>query len=250
MKKLILIIIAFSALIVSCEKDEPNTNSDSVLTKANVRGELALFDEYGNAVTKERMFVLMTSSLDTYWGETEKDGSFLVPNVPYSNNYSISYEKDGFGTYKKFGYKHEYTGQEGSIGSVNLGKKSTAYNTSLFVSQSNDTTHFHLSLAGGSNSGKRRVRLLFHNIPEISNSIFSHYTSKFQTNNPQPMLSLSKEYLLNEVGLTSGETYYVKAFGESYFSNAYFDEEQLKQVLPNLGWSETEGNPKAVFIMP
>lgn len=250
MKKFIYLIIATSFIFVSCEKDEPKTNSDSVLTKANVVGEVELFDEFGNSVSDERMMVYMENTSETFWGETEKDGSFRVPNVTYFDNYKVSYEKDGFGTYKRFRFKHEYTGNEGSISKVSLGKKSTAYCSTLLLTQSNDTTHFHLSLAGGSEAGKRKVRLLFHTIPLISNEVFSHYTVKFTANNPQPIISLSKEYLENEVGLISGQTYYVQAYGDSYYSNAYFDDEAQKQVLPNLGMSDDTAVPTASFIMP
>lgn len=45
------------------------------------------------------MFVKVEGNGQYYIGETQKDGSFLVPNVPYFHNYTISYEKDGFGSY-------------------------------------------------------------------------------------------------------------------------------------------------------
>jgi len=250
MKKLFFLLIATSFIFVSCEKDEPKTNNDSVLTMANIRGQLALYNEFGAKVSNERMFITMASTAGTYTTESEKDGSFLVMNVPYADNYKTFYEKDGFGTYKRFGYNHVYTGQEGSLSAVNLSMKSTAYCAGLVVTQSNDTTHFHLTLAGGSDAGKRRVRLLFHTIPQISNEVFSHYTVKFTANNTQPIISLSKEYLQNEVGLINGQTYYVQAYGDSYYSNAYFDEDAQKQVLPNLGMSSDIGVPTASFVMP
>lgn len=250
MKKFTFLFIAALLIFVSCEKDQQKTNSDSVLTKANVNGQLTLYDEFGNKVSNERMFITMESTAGTYTTETEKDGSFLVMNVPYADNYKITYEKDGFGTYKRFGFDHKYTGQEGTISAVNLSKKSTAFCSGIVVTQSNDTTHFHLTLAGGSDAGKRKIRLLFHTIPQVSNEVFSHYTVKFTANNVQPVISLSKEYLLNEVGLISGQTYYVQAYGDSYYSNAYFDEDAQRQVLPNLGLSSDVGVPTASFVMP
>lgn len=250
MKKLITLILLISIVFISCEKEEPKKNNDSVLTKANVSGEVSLFDEFGQPVSDERMMIYMENTSETFWTETQKDGSFLVLNVIYFNNYRIIYEKDGFGTYKRFGFEHEYTGAEGSISPVNLSKKSTAYCNSLIVTQSNDTTHFQLMLAGGSDAGKRKVRLLFHHIPQISNEVYSHNTVKFTANNPEPTISLSKEYLLEEVGLRSGETYYVQAYGDSFYSNAYFDEDLQKSVLPNLGINDDVAVPTATFIMP
>lgn len=250
MKKIIYIFFVFSFAMIACEKDEPNNNNDSVLTKANVSGSVFLYDEYGKSVANYRMKVYMQSTSASFSAETDKDGSFLVTNVSYFNNYKITYEKDGFGTHKKFGFEHEYTGYEGNISSVNLSEKSSAYCSSIQTTLSNDTSHFHLQLSGGSDSGKRKIRLLFHTIPEISNDIFSHYTVKFTANNAEAIISLSKEYLLNEVGLISGQTYYVQAYGDSYYSNSYFDEDLQKRVLPNLGLNEELAVPTSSFIMP
>jgi hypothetical protein len=253
MRKTLFILFAFVFILSSCEKEEPKTNNDSVLTKANVYGEVKLYDEFGNPVSNERMVVSMLQfdgEASDYWTETEKDGSFLVLNVPYFNNYSVVYSKNGFGSYKRFGFEHQYTGAEGHLEDVNLGEKSSAYCSSLLVTQSNDSTHFQLSLSGGSDAGKRRIRLLFHTIPQISSEVFSHYTPKLIAINSQPLISLSKEYLLNEVGLISGQTYYVQVYGDSYFSNAYFDEYQQKQILPNLGASSEISVPTATFVMP
>ncbi len=249
MKKLSYLIILLSIILVSCEEDKPVNNNDSVLTKANIRGSLGLYDEFGKSVSSERMFVYMEGNEQIHYTESEKDGSFLVPNVPYFNNYTISYEKEGFGTYKSFGYEHEYTGEEGQLEGIALSQKSGAYCTSLLVIQSNDTTHFHLGLGGSSDAGKRKIRLLFHTIPEINHDVFSHYTTKFTAVNTNQVISLSKEFL-NELGLVSGTTYFVQAYGDSYFSNAYFDDYNRKQVLPNLGYNPEEAIPKASFIMP
>lgn len=249
MKKLFFLTLMISFVLVSCEKDDPKTNSDSVLTKANVNGQVYLYDEFGNSITKERMIVHMENTSNIFWAETQKDGSFLVPNVTYFNNYKISYEKDGFGTHKKFRFNHEYTGSAGNIDPVNLSKKSTTYCSSLIVTQTNDTTHFHLSLSGSSNAGKKNIRLVFHSIPEISNEVFSHFTSKFIVNNSQLVLSLSKDYLINDVGLISGKNYYVQAYGDSYYSNSYFDEDLQKIVLPNLGFNDNVAVPTSLFTM-
>lgn len=250
MKKLFWIFIGFSILFISsCKDDGVTPSNDSILTKANIAGYVSLYDEFGSAVTNERMMVYMESDQGNYWAETEKDGTFLVPDVAYYHNYTIVYEKDDFGTFKKFGYNHEYTGQAGEISSVKLSKKSTSYCTGLIVSQSNDSTHFHLFVEGGSYNGMRRFRLLFHTIPEISNEIFSRFTGKFTTVNSQSIISLSKEDLL-AIGLESGVTYYVQAYGDSYYSNSYFDEENIREVLPNLGYKEGEAVPTGLFVMP
>lgn len=250
MKKLIYLAIISLMVLSSCKKDDPKTNNDSVLTKANIEGNVNLYDEYGNTVSKEGMIVLIEGNGFQYIAETEKDGRFLVQNVPYFVNYTISYAKTGFGTYKIYGYNHEYTGYAGEIQeSPRLSKKSSAYSTALLIHVSNDTVNFQVGVAGGSNDGQRKLRILFHTIPEISNEVYSLYTNKLTTTGNTQTIRLPKE-ALEEYGLVSGLTYYAQVYGDSYYSNAYNDDYHRKHVLPNLGFVEEVAVPTATFVMP
>lgn len=45
--KNILYIILFSVIfLVSCDKEDPKTNNDSILTLANIDGQVSLYDEF------------------------------------------------------------------------------------------------------------------------------------------------------------------------------------------------------------
>jgi hypothetical protein len=46
-------------------------------------------------------------------------------------------------------------------------------------------------------------------------------------------VTLSQNDLLN-AGFSSGQTLYVKAYGDSFWSNEYFDPELDRKVFPNL----------------
>lgn len=250
MKNIVYLILFSTIILVSCEKDDPNTNNDSVLTLANINGQVSLYDEFGNTTTSERMFMKAEGNSQYYIGETEKDGSFLIPNVPYFNNYTISYEKEGFGSYKIYGYEHEYTGAAGEIEDTpRLSKKSGAYCTALFTNVVDENIEFQLAVAGSSDNGKRVFRLLFHTIPLISNETFSHNSPKYTLSASSQSITLSKE-ILEEMGLESGVSYYVQAYGDSYYSNSYFDDYAQRKVLPNLGFLEGQTAPTASFTMP
>lgn len=250
MKNIIYFILFSSIILVSCEKDETKTNSDTILTLANINGQVSLYDEFGNTTSSERMFVKAEGNGQYYIGETQKDGSYLIPNVPYFNNYTISYEKEGFGSYKIFGFEHEYTGAAGEITEVPyLSQKSSAYCSALFTNVIDNEVEFQLAVAGGSDNGKRSFRLLFHTIALISNETFSHYTSKYTLTSSSQSITLSKE-VLTDIGLESGISYYVQAYGDAYYSNAYFDDYAQRNVLPNLGFQEGQLVPTASFIMP
>jgi hypothetical protein len=245
------IVLAVITLIFSaCDKDKP-TNPDTLSTISNIAGSLALYDRYGNKITNERMMVYMESTTGIrYSGESQKDGSYLVLNVPYANNYTISFEKSGFGTYKIFGYDHESTGNIGTIeGPIRLSEKSSTICKTLVTVQKTDTVEFHMALEGGDPGENRKIRLLFHTISQIDHRNYAHATPKFTISGNNQVVTLTKA-LLSEYGLTSGSVYFVQVYGDSYYSNSYYDESSQKTMLPNLGYSETEGVPTASFTMP
>ena len=58
--------------------------------------------------------------------------------------------------------------------------------------------------------------------------------------------TLTQTELIN-AGFTSGQTVYVKAYGESYWSNEYLDVNLNKKVFPNLN---TVSANAVSFIVP
>ncbi len=250
MKKFLIVFIIFSVFLISCEEEEVAPVEDSVLKMANIEGAVKLFDEYGTADTQDRMLVYLDGGTGYFWGETEKDGAFLIFNALYHVNYTIVYEKDGYGTYKKYGYNHEYTGNVGVISETPfLGKISSTTVSQLMVEAKEENVEFEVTLGSKETAGEKKIRFLFHTVPVISHDIFSKYTSKFTMTNSHHTLILSKEYL-QEIGLESGVKYYVQAYGASYYSNAYYDDINSKFVLPNLGYDENSAVPTDSFIMP
>jgi len=251
MKKFVLFIFML-AVFISCKKDDDHPSDEpSILTKANIEGSVKLFDEWGNPLPKDRMLITMNNGSNNYWAETEKDGSFLFLNVLYARNYTISYSKSGFGTYKIFGFHHEYTGEVGKIPSTPvLGMISSTYVKTLEAIPSDTAVVFNVSISSTKEvKGNRRIRFIFHTIPEISNEVFSNFSNKFQLANSYASLTLAKDDLL-EMGLESGTKYWVQAYGESYYSNAYEDDAIGRYVLPNLGYKSDEAVPTVTFTMP
>ena len=250
MKKFLVIFTVFSLFIISCKEKEKEEPIDSITTNANIEGAVRLYNEFGEKVSNERMLVYLAGGSAYFYGETEKDGSFLILNATYYPNYTIVYEKQGFGTYKKSNFSHEYTGSIGQIsGTPNLGEKSSTRVSQFNVEMINDSLHLEVMLGSKNMNGERYIRFLFHTIPEISHDVFKFYTGRFTMNSNHHTLILTKEYL-EGLGLQSGVKYYVQAYGASYYSNAYNDGNLSKIVLPNLGYSESVATPKDDFIMP
>jgi len=244
MKKFLIIFTIASMFIVSCKEKEKEDPIDSITTNSNIEGSVKLYNEFGEKVSNERMLVHLEGGPGYFYGETEKDGSFLILNAAYYPNYTIVYEKEGFGTYKKTNYNHEYTGSVGHIGEIpNLSEKSSTTVSQFNAEMINDSLHLEVTLGSKIKSRGRYIRFLFHTIPEISHDTFKFHTGRFTINASHHTLILTKEYL-EGLGLQSGVKYYVQAYGASYFSNSY------NGVLPNLGYTEGIAVPTDSFIMP
>ncbi len=250
MKKFLIIFMLFSLAFVSCEEDDV-VPEDPALTKANIGGAVYLFDEFGVPINKWRMIVsARQGDYLNFLGETEKDGSFVILNAKYHNNYTIHYEKEGFGTYKIFRFNHEYTGSMGQIDGIPyLSEKSTTRVSQLEAEVIDDTLELEVTLGVSDRKGVKYIRFLFHTIPQISEKVFSNYTGRFTMVDNLHTLVLTKEYL-QEIGLESGVEYYVQCYGASYYSNGYFDDYDMRYVLPNLGYVENGSAPRESFIMP
>lgn len=247
--KSILYLLFLGIILISCEKEEPKTNSDSVLTKANITGAVKLFDENNNPVALGGMFVYLEGGVQSFWTETNKDGSFMIPNALYFNNYTIVYEKQGYGTYKVFGFDHAYTGQVGNIENTpSLGKVSSTIVNFLDITENGNNIEFEVGISTAA-KGDKYIRILFHSISEISNEIFAYYTPRQLMPANKYTFVFTKEKL-QEMGLESGVKYYARAYGDSYYSNGYFDESSRKNVFPNLGVDPEISSPVGSFMMP
>lgn len=245
------IAMVASLMLTACKKEiPPDTEPD--YEKANLAGNVLLFDQAKNAETPQKMFVLIEGNSFATYAETDKQGAFLLQNVPFYDNYTLSYIKDGYGTYKIFNFNHQYTGSAGTVGSTpKLGMKSTSCVTSLTVV--NDTTmpdtlvQFRVTVSAGNVTSENPayVRFFFHEIDAVSDSTFTNYSPHIPIQTKTADIYFSPSDFL-EFGLQSGASYFVKAYGDSYYSNVYFDFVKSREVFPNLC---TVNSPGALEIV-
>lgn len=239
-----------SVLFTACK---PETHPDTVpdYEKANLAGAVQLFNEGNEPQNPDKMFVVIEGNAFLTYAETEKDGKFVMRNVPFYDKYTISYIKDGYGTFKIFNYNHAFTGTEGVISTIpKLGMKSTTCVTSISLVQDTvrqDTAlHFNISVSSGaSGTNPKYVRFLFHEIISVNDTSYSNYSPPIRiTSNPSSIIFTSSD--CQEMGMQQGVTYFAVAYGESYHTNEYFDFVKSKEVFPNLC---TENAPSPVQII-
>ena len=238
--KILMFILAIAS--VSCSSDDSNNDP---ITKANITGSVNLYDEGTTLLDESNMLVKVVGTNPLITALTNSNGQFVLEDVPFGT-YTIEYEKAQYGVFKKFNFIHQ--GNANAITEIpSLGKTSSTEITDLLVNIVNGQVVFSITTSpAGNNSNRRYVRYFLSTSATVSNSNYMYHSPTFISQINPYQSTLTQTELIN-AGFTSGQTVYVKAYGESYWSNEYLDVNLNKKVFPNLN---TVSANAVSFIVP
>jgi hypothetical protein len=230
--------------ITSCSS---NDDSPAAATRANISGSVNLYNESTNQVDLSNMTVSVLGTMPLNSAVTDAEGKFVLSNVPFGT-YTLEYTKNGYGTYKKFGVVHGTNGQATALTATpSLGQVSTTNITGITASTSANQVVLSMSTnPGGSAANRRYIRYFLSTSQSVSATNYSYYSPVFTSQiNPFEKTILATE--LVSAGFTSGQQVYVRAYGDSFWDNAYDSPEFNRRIFPNLNASTV---PAAAFIVP
>lgn len=229
-------------MISACGKDTilpPETP-----TKANISGSVNLYDEGVIPVSDSAMIVSIEGT--TFVDITDINGSFTLVDVPFGN-YTLVYEKAGYGTYKKFAIEHTNTGGTTIISQTpSLGQLSST--TVSNISTNTIGSNVEISITTnppGSNGNTRYLRYFLSSSSNVDNQNFE-FESGGIVSQINPRVITVSQTELNNAGFQSGSTVYVKAYGDSYWSNQY-NHPDSGLVFPNLNMTSANA---VSFVVP
>jgi hypothetical protein len=128
-----------------------------------------------------------------------------------------------------------------------LGKRSTTAILSLSAETVAANVHIDLTVdPAGTTDEPRYVRLFFKKQSDVSNASYDFQSGILFTETNALNINLSVGDM-DGMGFVSGETIYVKAYGESYYSNEYYDVFLDRVVFPNTSIVTV---PNIEFIVP
>lgn len=222
----LVILLGFT----SCNKDEDTTPEP--VTKANIIGSVNLYDEGVIQIDNSKLIVKVEGT--ELSATTDTDGDFTLSDVPFGT-YTLIYEKSGFGTFKNYDIEHTNTSSSTIITETpSLGEISTTQITALESSvNGNDIQVSITTNPAGNNSNTRYVRYFLSTNSNVSNENYAYYSSGLVSQINPLIINLSHDDLIS-AGFSSGQTVYVKAYGDSYWSNEYDDPALGRKVFPNL----------------
>jgi hypothetical protein len=239
--------LTFSLMVLlgisSCSKDEDPTPDP--ITKANITGSVNLYDEGTTQIDNSNMTVKVEGTTPSISATTDANGDFILADVPFGT-YTILYEKSGFGTFKKFDIEH-VNNATAILNTPSIGEISTTQITNLQANVSgNDIIISVTTNPAGSNGNTRYVRYFLSTDSNVSSENYTYFSPGLVSQINPKEITLSNNDLTS-AGFSTGETVFVKVYGDSFWSNEYNDPDLGRNVFPNLNMTSTNS---VSFIVP
>jgi hypothetical protein len=242
-------LLAFGIVLISiasCKKEDECNYPN--LSAADLNGSVSLFNDAEAPLDKSGMVVSILYSNPLISDTTDADGNYSFPDLPFGN-YTLQYVKQGYGTYLYSFAHNDNCELTNTLPTFYLGQRSTTNITSL--SAETIAAHVDINLTinpAATDEQARYVRLFLKNENDVSSSSYDKESGILYTNDNSLFISLSVSDL-HSFGFISGETVYLKAYGESFYSNEYYDFDAFTPhwVFPNLNIVTV---PDVEFIVP
>jgi len=248
-KKIVIIALALFFLVISCGKDDDGLSQPPPNpVDAPISGQVMLYDESVVEADKNGMTVTVDSTSLPQKAVTGADGKFFIPYIGFGNRILI-FEKPGYGTFKLINVVHNYNNGVGTVISPTpaLGKISTTTIAVLTASASASSVAINVTTSPAGNiNAPKYVRLFLHSRTGVSNILYQKALDILIANT-NPLEKVLTKAELNALGFASGTTLYVRAYGESFYSNNYDDPVSGRMVYPNLNLTTVAA---ASFIVP
>ncbi len=239
-KMLATILVPLCIGSLSCNKASSN------ISYGQIRGVVRLVDDLNNPqsfagmqVTAENTGVsTMSDSLGRYFLNGLQNGI-----------YNLVYSKPGYGTYILVGFNNNgnVSYNPSIVPLVTMGQFSTTTFTALTVNVNNDSVVLRPTIdPAGTTIQPRGIRFFYGTVPDISSENYMAYSKVYQLSNATGVLKVGYDYFYS-LGFTSGETVYIKGYGDAFFSNDYDDPQTGKHIFPNLNDTTVDA---VSFILP
>ena len=228
--------------ISGCSKTNDNQPAQETGT---ISGTIKLYDDKTNALANASGVTVSIIGNQNKFAVTSSDGKFSIEGLPF-DNYDLSFSKTGYGTYKIFGLEHQKQSNTPARNAsttqitrvINLGAVSTSSVTSLSaidaIFNGAPGIEYSYTITPVPNSSNRGYSRAFldknKNVSPNNYLAFSEIKSVISNN---AIGGFTAEDLYG-LGFNSGDSIYVKIYGESFYSNDYTDPASGKRVFPNL----------------
>lgn len=239
-----LLIMLSPIVLSSCGSDDNPTPQPS---KGTISGTIDAYDDKTTSVADRSGFTVTLGSTGKS-ATTDAAGKFSFADVSY-DNYDLVISKTGYGTFKVFGVALQSSSV--NIPTITMGAVSTTTVSNLTYNNNQynggaGASYIYSTSPTPTASSRGYTRAFLSTANSVSNTNYSAFSAvrSNASNNVNGGFTADELY---GFGFKSGQTVYLKLYGESLFSNSYLDPGTGKTVFPNLNSS----SPAAIsFIVP
>ena len=240
-------VLLYLLFITSCTT---NSNDTPTPTGSALSGTIQLWDDKTSTLSDNSGVVVTVDDLTGISATTDATGKYTFTSVAYGLH-DLTISKAGYGSYRLFGVANTNSATGTMLPAIQLGKLATTSVTSLSVAGTtyNGTSGVSVlySVAPTPTSTDRGyVRYFLSTDPGVSNTNYLYASPVVSVLNNNITGGFIKDDLLT-AGFKSGQTVYLRLYGESVQSNSYTDPNVGVRVYPNI-------NPNTVaavsFVMP
>lgn len=234
--------LVLALVFASCSRDDDPT-PDPTPTKGIISGEVNLYLEGPQPADDDGMTVSITGT--NFTTTTDIDGKYEFTDVPFGS-VDLVFEKSGYGTFKRFGIDHSAAVTFISP-NPSLSQLSTTSITNLSTSVVDTVVTVATTMnPSASNGNPRYLTYFFSSSSTVSNNEWSNVLGVIEAKIAPYNLNLRKS-ALETMGFQSGQTVYVRCYGNSYWTNEYEDPNLGMTVYPNLNQMTVAA---ASFVVP
>lgn len=231
----LLVVLLITAFLACSKKTYDNTPPAT----GALSGSVQTWDDKLASTTDAAGITVTITNLTGVSAITDANGRYTFNNLPF-DTYDLSFSKSGYGTYRIFGISHANTGSQTptQVPLVSFGKQSTTTVTGLSVNgnslngEPGVTFAYNLSPAP-STASRAFVRYFLGTASDVSSTNYRAYSQLSNFSNLSNITGFTQSQLI-AMGFSSGQTVFVRMFGDSWRSNDYFDPNLGRQVFPNI----------------
>jgi len=231
-------------MITACGSDDDPVPQPS---KGTITGTIDAYDDKNNAIADRSGFTVALGSTGKT-ATTDASGRFTFADVAY-DRYDLTASKTGFGTFKTFGVNLQSSTL--NVPTITMGSVSTTAVTSLTYNNNQyngvaGASYIYSTSPAPTTTNRGYTRSFL----STSNAVSSSNYTAFSAVRGNASNNVNGGFTADELygfGFRSGQTVYLKMYGESLFSNSYLDPATGKTVFPNLN----SNSPASIsFVIP
>jgi hypothetical protein len=242
------LLITVAILLNACGKDD---STPAALT-GTLRGTVQVWNDKATSISDRSGVTVTLDNLSGKTTTTGADGSFQFTDLPF-DSYDLSFSKSGYGTLKLIGAKLSGTtaGTVVNLPTVQFGALSTTTITALTL---NNTTYnggpgvsYNYTVSPAPTTTSRGyVRAFLSTSNAVTNTNYTAFSSLNSALSANVLGGFTASELY-AMGFATGQTLFIKLYGDSYQSNDYEDPLTGKTIFPNLNQTSA---PAISFIVP